>query len=359
MKRSGGVTAAAVVLIVINACICFFTFFATFGAVVARMIDPQHAAGMASFLIGAIVIALIGIWGIVTGIGILRLRRWAWFCTLVFAVLLIAAAVPGILRAPHLIRATTGTPTVGADGLITFEYVSLAFSSALPLALGVWWILLFVLRSTRAQFAASGAREAQVAADSAVVYAAGVPFAPPPAVSSSRRPASITVIAIILLAGAAAFPLLFLCPRNLRIAVLFGVLLTGNKMIAALAVQCGAELVLGIGLLRLKPWAHIGTIAFCVVFIVNGVLSAGSVGRVMQAFQAAMGGPALPQFPPTAMRIVSIFGVTFALTLNSLAIYFLVSRGPAFKGLPPSSASSASEPAASAAAPGAQNGASQ
>ncbi|MHB8413352.1 MAG: hypothetical protein ACYDDI_15600 [Candidatus Acidiferrales bacterium] len=358
MKRSGGVTAAAVVLIVVSACVCFFTLFAAFGVVLARMIDPQHATPMTGFVIGAAFIALIGVWGIIAGIGILRLRRWARLCVLAIAVLLIAAAVPGILHAPRLIRATTGIPTVGAQGLIAFEYADLAFESLLPLALGVWWLLLFVLRSTRAQFAASAAPETQFAPDSSIVYTAGAAFIPPPSVSVSRRPVSITVIAVFLLTGVTALPLLLLYPRNWRITVLFGVLLTGNKMLAAMLPWCVADLALGIGLLRLKPWARVGTIVYCVAAMANGIASARSMGRLMQAFHAAIGGPAMPQFPPMALRIISIFGIAFNLALNFVAIYFLVTRAPAFKGSPPSPVASAEEPRISAAAPPARNGAS-
>lgn len=231
------------------------------------------------------------------------------------------------------------------------------FISVLPLALGVWWLLLLVLRSTRAQFAAPGARERQLALDSSIVYAAGAAFVPPP-VFAFRRPVSITVIAVFLLTGVAAFPLLFLYPGNWRITVLFGVLLTGNKVLAALLPWCVAELALGIGLLRLKPWARVGTIAYCIATMANGIASVRSTGRLMHAFNAAVGGPAMPQLPPMALRVFSIFGIVFNLAPNFVAIYFLVTRAPAFKGSPPSPVASAEEPSISAAAPPAKNGAS-
>lgn len=156
MKRSGAVTAAAVVLIVVSAGACLFTFPTAIGMALIRTSEPQHSTPM-PVLIRTIAIALIGVWGIVTGIGLLRLRRWAWFCVLAIAVLLMAAAVPGVLQAPQLIWATGG-PSGDAPGLLVFEYVNFAFNSLAPLALGIWWLALFVPRGTRAQFARPSAQ---------------------------------------------------------------------------------------------------------------------------------------------------------------------------------------------------------
>lgn len=95
MKRSGGVTAAATVLIVVSACVCLFALFSALGVVLVRITDPNHPVAVIGFLIGAILIALIAVWGIITGVGILRLRRWAWFCMVAIAVLLMGRGYAG------------------------------------------------------------------------------------------------------------------------------------------------------------------------------------------------------------------------------------------------------------------------
>ncbi|MGB6877576.1 MAG: hypothetical protein WBD87_16245 [Candidatus Acidiferrales bacterium] len=344
MKRSGGVTAAAVVLIVVSAVVTFGAFFATLAGVMLQAAGPKMPASVFARTLGAsLAVFVLAAWGIVTGVGLLRLRRWAWFCVLIISALLLADAIPGLVHARKLIRATTGVPTVGAGGLIAFEYIGLALTTLVPLALAIWWLALFTRRSVRAQLAPGVTLDATppVAFQSPSAFATPAqPLASPRMQLSYRRPVSVTVIAVFLLAGAAFFPLIFLYPRNWRMTMMFGVFLTGRNMILVSIPWFAANVALGIGLLRLRPWARIGTVAYCIVSILNVALTARHLAPFMDAVHKAMGIPA-PPMPAGFMRVMSLVGLVFGLGLNLVAIYFLVTRRAAFHAPPSASSSSA------------------
>ncbi|MFZ0641189.1 MAG: hypothetical protein WA020_07320 [Candidatus Acidiferrales bacterium] len=338
MKRSGGVTAATVVLIVVSAVVCFGLVVTIPGDFMFRAIAPKMTHVFANMLAGEAVALAIAIWGVVTGVGLLRLRRWAWYCVLILSGLLVAEAIRNIVDARKFIRATTGVPTVGPQNMIAFAYFGMAIVTLVPLALGLWWLLLFTRRSVRAQFAPG------VTLDTAYSQLAFVPSAPPLASGaqftsprtqlSYRRPVSITVIAVLLLAGAAAFPLFLFYPANWRVTALFGVVLTGRAVLAVLAFYSALGVVLGVGLLLLKPWARAAAILYAVVVTVNVAVSMRAQMRAVQMLQSTIGMPTLPgnqaQMFQRLMHVSMIVGVVFGVALNLVALYFLVTRRAAF-----------------------------
>jgi hypothetical protein len=356
VKRSGGVTAAGVMLIVAGAMVSLGAFFAALSAVViqtAGVKTPEPA--FARLLTDAVAVLAIAIWGIVTGVGLLRLRRWAWYCVLLISAVLVADAIPGLIHARKLIRATTGVPTVSAGNFVTFEYIGLAIATLVPLALGVWWLIAFLRPSARAQFAPGVILERDYPP---VVFAP--PVAPPSAAAQSlaepiphgsprlqlsyRRPVSITVIAVFLLAGAAAFPMFLFCPASWRVTALFGVVLTGRAVLVVLATYSALGILLGTGLLLLKPWARMAAIVYGVAITVNVAVSMRAQMRAIQMLQSAMGMPVLPgngaQMFERMMHVSMAIGVVFGAAVNFVALYFLVTRRAAFYPPRPGPASS-------------------
>lgn len=341
MKRSGGVTAASVVLVVVGALVTLTSFSAVFGEILLHFVDPKTSGLAFPRMVATSTLSLaIAIWGIITGVGLLRLRRWAWFCMLAISVLLVVDATPGILHAHKLISATTGVPTEGAAGLIVFEYISLVVLTLIPLALGIWWLVLFTRHSVRAQFAPGVQRTAP---ELSVVYAQpafadGMSIASPRNQLSYRRPVSITVIAVWFFAGAAAFPVFLLYPSRWRVAAMFGTVLAGNAVLGSFAVMSVVSLLLGVGLIRLKPWARIASIAYLALLIVNSAVSTGAQARAFQMMMTAMGAPKFPaneaEIFQRIMHFSMIFGVVFGACLTLVAIYFLATRGGAFQRPP-------------------------
>ncbi len=360
MKRSGGVTAAAVMLIVASVLVTFGGLFGVLGTVLAQSVGSKLPAPVfARELAGTIVVLLIAIWGIVTGVGVLRLRRWAWFCALVISGLLVADALRTLVEARTLIRATTGVPTVSAGNFVAFEYFGLAIVTLVPLALGLWWLIAFLRPSARAQFAPGVILERDAASAflppappvlvlQTLAVANSIPPTSPRHQLSYRRPVSITVIAVFLLAGAAAFPMFLFYPPSWRVIAMFGVILTGRAVVAVLAIQSALGILLGTGLLLLKPWARIAAIVYGVAITVNVAVSMRATMRAMQMLQNAMGMPAFPgngaETFQRMMHVSIIFGLVFGIAVNFVALYFLITRRAAFyppAAIPPISSQAA------------------
>ena len=355
MKRSGSVTVASIAIIVVSALVASGAFFAAFTTALLQAVGPRMPTTVfaRSLAFGMAVLSL-AVWGIASGVGLLRLRRWAWFSTLVIGALLVVAATPGIFTARKLIRATTGVPTVGAGSLVAFEYMGLAFTTLVPLAFAIWWLVVFTRRSARAQFAPGVALDPPYVSAphphppfvlTSPPAAGTMPLASPRMQLSYRRPVSITVIAVLLLAGAASIPLLLLIPSDMRMTMMFGVIVAGREMILTSILWGGAAIALGIGLLLLKPWARLGTIVYFLTGMMNGVLTALHMTRLMDAMQKAMGIKSPVPVPPIFQHVMAVIGAIFAVGLNLAAIYFLVARRGAFRTPPPSvSATNAAAP---------------
>jgi hypothetical protein len=336
VKRSGGVTAAGVMLIVAGAMVSLSAFFAALGAVVIQTTGvktPEPA--FARLLTDAVAVLAIAIWGIVTGVGLLRLRRWAWYCALIISGLLVADAARELIGARKFIRATTGVPTVSAGNFVAFEYIGLAVATLVPLALGVWWLIAFLRPSARAQFAPGATLDAALPPRGFVPPLASTVASTSPRLQLSyRRPVSITVIAVFLLAGAAAFPMFLFYPASWRVTALFGVVLTGRAVLVVLATYSALGILLGTGLLLLKPWARMAAIVYGVAITVNVAVSMRAQMRAIQMLQSAMGMPVLPgngaQMFERMMHVSMTIGVVFGAAVNFVALYFLVTRRAAF-----------------------------
>jgi hypothetical protein len=138
MKRSGDVTAAAMVLLTGTG----FLF-------LLWMIAAIHSFEI-SLLLG-----LPAIWGIATGIGILKLRSWArgsmvtLSITVIFLASLVAlAGTLGPLLArnqPHTLASSVATV---AEGMLVGVPV--------PFGVAVWWLVLFTRKRVATEFASRG-----------------------------------------------------------------------------------------------------------------------------------------------------------------------------------------------------------
>lgn len=356
MKRSGDVTAAAIILFFGSGLLILFMLFAILGAELTPL-PPEARYGQ---FIGLAFYLLFAAWGVATGVGILRLRSWARISIIAMSVLAIFScmcAAVGFALMPAILEQLPDAPPRAAVKIMVAVGVIMLL---IPLAIAIWWLILFTRKRLALEFASRGVR-AQFR--TGVTLNAGPPVASsaPPAFTPSgqtfgspamqlpnRRPVSITVIAVFLLAGAAFFPLILFYPANWRITALFGMVLTGRPVLALFAVCSALGVVLGVGLLRLKPWARVATILYAVVVTVNGAVSMRAMTRVFQMLQSVMGMPTFSEIQVQMMRrmmqLSMIGGVGFAVGLNVVAIYFLVTRRAAFYPPPPDSPSASIAP---------------
>ncbi len=219
-----GVTASAIVAILGSIFALLFAGMAVASLFIeATQPKPPNSA---QFVIAgvAMLIALAGI-GIWTSVGLFRLRPWARTSILVFAgflaagslfTLLITMAVP----IPREITASTEQ---------SFRRV-IAIIWGVPLAIGVWWLIQFNTRSTKAAFAS------------------------PIAEAASLRPLSITIIAWASIFGGASCVLGILTRMP---AFLFGGIFNGWTAGVIYAVFGALSLFIGKGLLDLREEARV------------------------------------------------------------------------------------------------------
>jgi hypothetical protein len=252
-------------------------------------------------MVMASILAALSAWGIWTAVGIFRRRGWARISVVVFAALLTfigASASLVILFMPFPAQGGVSQRIMDAArwGIAGF-YGVLA-------VIGVWWLVLFNLGSTKEYFAQASTSE-------------------PPA-----RPLSVSVIAWWLLAGS----LMCVAPAVMRVpAVVFGVVMTGWGALAAYLVFVVAQLLLGTGLLRLKEPARLAAIAYFCLTALSAVLALAPPGFAarMQIMQREM-----PRLYPTATSAQTFqSGWVFVLpgiALAAVPVWILVRQHGAF-----------------------------
>jgi hypothetical protein len=283
---------------------------ATGGAILfSTLVAPRPTTGPAvpPFPLVAIGIAMAAIcaglsgWGIWTAVGVFRRREWARISIVVFAVLLTFVGASAFLAMLFMrLPAPEGVSQKTMDAMrlgIGGFYGVLA-------AIGVWWLVLFNLRSTKEYFAQ---------------YAPSEP---------SARPLSVSMIGWYLLISS-----LFLAPMAvLRMpAFVFGAVITGWGGPAVYAVFAGTQIFLGAGLLRLREQARLASIGYFCLIGLNSAVTMGLPGYAakMQTMMREMpklfpaGGP--PQVPQPGWLFVPM-GMAFA----AVPVWFLVRRRAAF-----------------------------
>lgn len=296
MKRSAGVTVASIAVIAGSVAWCVYVIWSL------RLAGKE---GLAIVLAGSIFELLFGVWGIATGIALLRLRRWAWACILVISGVAILFSAPDLLRAPKLIRATTGVPTVSSGHFLSGQYFHLIALGIVPVILGIWWLAFFMRRSVRLQFA---------------------PATPPVETNfAPARSGAVDASAIVLLFGSALVLLGAVMmpltapdapqpPPGLPIP---SILILMTTMSVCLLLICAWGVVTAVGVLKRRPSGRIlmiVTAAVCIAFCALG--SVGAFAPLMM--------PPEPNTPASAMRAAVIGVIVVLLVPVGVSVWWLV-----------------------------------
>jgi hypothetical protein len=308
MRRSAGVTACAVIVILGSAILLLIALLGLLGMAVRPVPDGQaHFIKAFIWIAFALEFGGAGL-GIATGVGLLRLKEWARISLLVFSGLLLFMGNSGLLMIPFVqIPQTPDLP----DSFTFYMRLFMAVCFGLLATLGVWWIVCFNRKSVRAQFL-------------------GTPVEGQPYSATSARPISITIIGWYMVVSA------FCALSGLFIHIPMYVLGFMMKGWAAslFLLGCGIlQLVTGVGLLKLKPWSRSLAIGHFSFFTVNSALMVvlpGSQARfegVMRASQEAFGTTAQPAtMPPIPLW----FGFAFCLPLFAVVLWFLITQKKSF-----------------------------
>jgi len=333
------VTAAGVVAIL----------FSAFGVLCALLVEIsmvvmprlQTSAGApavppdARAAVQAIWIFLLGIavFGFFVGVGVLRRRNWARITMLIWAgimAVLSAVSIPFIWVVFNSLPATLPNGAEAAP-IVGFMKLFMFFFYGIPLAVGIWWLVLF----TRPRVAAAFAAPVASAAYTPAVDGSGFPLVEPP-VRASLAPKAVCPLPLMIFAGFLIFSAVFMLlvgffPMTGSVPFFFfGQFVSGFSAKVFLALLGVAFGISAIGIFKLKAWAlHAILVLQCVLFI-NGILSVLNP-RFLNAMQEAMQranaeNPAFPGGNPfltgSFFHSILIFGLCFSAAIIALLLFY-------------------------------------
>lgn len=313
IKRSGGVTAAAVVVFLGSGLFLLLSVAGVAGRLAGWI--PAHSdapfrsardaatAMNVSYCMDVMFIA----WGFATGIGLLRLRAWARASILVIGGLLLVGMGFGAVAIALLSKVLPAVPG------------PLVVILGLPAVIGGWWIVHFNLSGVRKQFE----QYPTTGHYSLVDGSARTLFLKP------QPPLSIILIACIFLAGVPSVVVAFLFGFP---AVVLGFVIEelGGKLLYSLYLP--AILYTGFGLLKLKPAARFLAIALTLLHMANNtffVLLPGLEERLTDILGRI--GVVLPGPLTLAMLLPLVrMGFVVGLSASLVVLWFLVTQRSAF-----------------------------
>jgi hypothetical protein len=344
MKRSSGITISSIFVFIGSGAMLFFAAIMLFAGFVVGT-QAQQPAFMKSmmFAIAAFEAALAA-WGVASGIGLLRLKEWARISMIVFSALLLLISLPGliiILVLPFPIPPNASDAELASHVMLATRIIMSIFYALLISTAG-FWLYFFNTRFVRDQFKGVARATAGVGG---IPDSGGDAIAAPKSypVSTRRRPISVSIIGWYLLISAAFVPILFFV--RIPMTVLWFVL-RGPKATTYAVITAVVQIIIGIGLLKLREWTRILAICysgFLALSALTTALAPGAQARfeeMQTEIQNSFGVPSTSfGFTPTPMHFPIWFGLAFSLPLIAAALWFLVKSKPAFTSIAEPSAS--------------------
>lgn len=315
MKRSGGITFSAVIAIIGSVVSVLLGGLTVVTSIALRDTPiPTPPSGYPASPIAPAVTLLItsifylgfGVWGIVSAIGLFRLRNWARICFAVFGGLLGVFSLFGAVALFVLSRfpppGIPQSPDVPA-GFIESLFTIIAVIALMFAALGIWWMIFFNRRRVKVQFLSEAA-----------------------AAAPRQFPLSISIIAWFLaVAGVLLLPYSMLpFPMFIFSFALHGA--TAHILFLLMAV---VSLLSGIGMLKKRVEAHslaVGYFAFSILNSVATFVLPGSQARRLAFFNEFTQG----QLMPIPINLFFVMSILFGLVIVGLCLWFLTTRRRAF-----------------------------
>lgn len=300
MKSSVGVTLCAVVVLIGSALTLVAAAGAAFvflGPMSSQLFDPASLPPGADVRTmrafgagGAAMLGVFGSLGIATGIGLIRLWRWARYSAMICAAFLAFFAVisaAGVLLVPM--------PAAQSNVPATFIYLMAGVYLLFAAAAG-GFIYFLARRATAAQF------------DGQLV-------APGP----RTRPLAVTVIAwIMLVSGLMMLPSVLLITLP---AVFLGFVFTGGTAKAFYVIYMLAYLVIGAGLLKRTAQTLPAAIGLHGLMIVNALIML--VPSVWQRYHTAVTSMSTLMASQPTSPWAQYSGVVFGMAYGGVIVYFL------------------------------------
>jgi len=248
-------------------------------------------------------------WGIVTAVGVLRLRRWARYSILVIGGLLAFFGLVSFLGT--LLMTLVPLPVPGnldasqaqsTQTIVKVVFGVMAFVYAIVCAVGVSWLVYFNRPKVREAFAGAVGEFVE-----------------------SRRPILIAVLAVLNLIGAVFCLMFIFIPLP---AIIFGWVLEGWGKVAIYLVFAALAGSVGVGLWQLKEWGRWLALAmqalgivYLGVYIIRPSLMLRYVAEIQQRM-TPMQPQMLPQFQATMYSAMFGFSILFNIAIIAILIYY-------------------------------------
>jgi hypothetical protein len=305
MRRSAGVTACAIVALLGSAVFLLFGVLGLIG--MASAPSPETQTHYMKYFMWFFMALWFGAaaWGIASAVGLLQLKEWARISILIFSGLLLLTSIPGLVVIPFTpIQQPHDLPN---NFTVVVRVILMVLTGALA-GIGVWWVVFFNRKAVRAQFQGALSESAQ--------------FAGTPA-----RPISITIIGwYLVISGLVCLPFLFFHMP----VFLMGFMVKG-WVSSFFMLGCGIlQVVIGAGLLKLKPWSWSLAVGYFAFFAINAVIMVvlpGSQARYEQAMKSVEG---MFGTPPSNIQFPIWFGLAICLPLFAVVLWFLIAQKKSF-----------------------------
>jgi hypothetical protein len=297
----------------------------TAGACVIFLFAPMPASGpqlptaAKSMMAGMMIFFFaLAIFGIFTGVGLMRLKEWARITTLVWAGVTVFFSAVILLFAIFMpFPAVPNQPAESAQ----LARVVLASFYEIPSAIGIWWLVLFNRKAIVTQFST---RNASLAPDIAILP--GEPFSSMVSVPAAKPSCPLPLAVVAGFSILSSLSLVFLLFMRMP-AVIFGHAIHGPAGTGIWALSCAIYLITGIGLLLLKPWSHVLAMGMQFFWLLSGTVSllSNNYEKILRESLASM--PMTANQPYGAdyfqhMRSFSLMGLMFPVLILGILIYY-------------------------------------
>lgn len=304
------------------------------GASAATPMPPWMSTFM--YVISVFCLTL-AVWGIVTTVGLFRLRNWARYSVLVIGGGIALIGLVSMLTTLLLVFIPIPLPSSvdtsqlpNAQVFVRIMFAVTALFYGIVGGIGVYWLVYFNLKRVRVIFAGVAVEFAGAAGQlpGGPVQLAGTPaeFAVAlPQPLKNPRPFLVSVLAVLNLIGAGCCLLMALLPIP---AVLGGVIFHGWERSAIYFIFAAIQAAVGVGLWRLSEWGRRVALAMTALGVVQCgvyVLRPSLLLRYNKEMNQMMG-IAQPQLPARLQSIMysSMFGfsVLFCVAIAAVLIYY-------------------------------------
>lgn len=298
MTRPAGVTVSAVVSFIGSVvALLFSVLFVFVASTQAQPIPNMRGVGY----LMAVLAAAMGTLGICTAVGLIRLRPWARTAILVFAgIMAVFSFMGGVVMTMIPLPPTPELPAAEATSM---RWILIGIY-VVPFLIGVWWLIQFNLKATKAAFVSAAPGEPE------------------------QRPLVISIIGWFNIVGG-AFTLVAAAMRAPAFAA--GVIITGWYAALFYVFVGAVNAYLGWHLLKLDERARILTIWWFAITIAHTTflaLSPSSRAR-MREFQEMMA-PEDASASPLDMTTYTVGAMALSALLLAVAIWPLISKKSAF-----------------------------